>query len=79
MTIYKYKLNDKIQIPTHWSAEQAQTVWEFLQEICSAIWDVHDQNLVDLYLKEQAILDRSAPTDDDPQNHNFEDDDIPFE
>ena len=72
MTIFQ---KDKIYIPEAWTPEQALAVWEFLQEIGAAIWDVH----------EKALL--KAMNIDDPNRHIsvdrplFQDDDkdcIPF-
>ena len=50
-------LRDKIYIPEAWTGEQALAVWEFLEEIGAAIWDVH----------EKAIL--KAMNVEDPNRH----------
>lgn len=37
---------DKIYIPEAWTEEQALAVWDFVQEISAAIWDVHEKALL---------------------------------
>lgn len=42
-----------LNIPTHWSAEEALTIVNFLQQLIDAIWQVHGvrmgQHLRELY------------------------------
>ncbi len=67
-----YAAMTTIQIPNHWSAEQALAVWEFLEELTSRVWDRYEVQLVELI---RAELDQ----DDNPQPDLFDPDDpIPF-
>jgi hypothetical protein len=73
MTIFQ---RDKIYIPEAWTGEQALAVWEFLEEIGSAIWDVHEKGILKAMNIKESMLIRAARGDDD-----FDDDDedyIPF-
>ena len=67
---------DKVYIPTEWTGEQAMAVWELLDEIGSAIWDVHEKAILKAMHIENSMLERAARGDDghDPVN----DDDFPF-
>jgi hypothetical protein len=78
MTTYTYVPKDKIHIPKDWTGEQAKAVWEFLEEICTAIWDVHDLKLLDAFQKEESLLERSASADDRLIDDDHFEDDIPF-
>jgi len=72
MTFYK---NNKIHIPTEWTAEQAKAVWELLDDITSAIWDVHEKGILKAMHIEDSMLERAARGED---HEPFEEDDIPF-
>ena len=61
-----------VQVPHHWSPEQALAVWEFLDEVTRRVWDCYELQLVELI---RADLDQ----DDDSQLDLFDPDDtIPF-
>lgn len=45
-----------IKIPPCWTAEQADAVFQFLNEIIAALWDIHGENLVHLY-EHQRVLE----------------------
>jgi len=77
----------KIEIPTDWTADQAYAVSDFIDALLTAIWEVHDQKIVDVIIKRNNCLefppslDEHRPADavwagsDNPQAN---DDDIPF-
>jgi len=72
-----YAAMTTIQIPSHWSAEQALAVWEFLDEIASLVWDHYELPLVKLI--------RAEFQQDDQYQHDISqldlfdpDDEIPF-
>lgn len=66
---------DRVCIPTEWTGDQAKTVWEFLEEIGSAIWDVHEEEMLKAVERENAMLLRAA-RGDDPDS--IEQEDLPF-
>ncbi len=67
-----YAAMTTVQVPEHWSAEQALAVWEFLDEVTRRVWDRYEVQLIELI---RADLDR----DDDTQLDLFDPDDtIPF-
>ena len=43
MTFYQ---KDKVYIPTEWTEKQALAIWEFLEEIATAIWEVHETGIL---------------------------------
>ena len=60
-----------ITIPQHWSAEQAMSVWEFLDEVARCVWDRYELQLVELIKTELGRessdqLDLFDPNDDLP-------------
>ena len=61
-----------LQIPTHWSAQQALAVWEFLDEVARYVWDRYEMQLVELIRDDLARNDDAQPDPLEP------DDDIPF-
>lgn len=66
---------DKVYIPTEWTGEQALAVWEFLEEIASAIWETYERGILKaLNIKDEMIL-RAAPGDD---LYDDDEDYIPF-
>ena len=67
---------DKMRIPNDWTTDQAKAVWEFLEDIISAIWDVHFHALNEAMKKERALLD-GGPTSDDIADIPDEED-LPF-
>lgn len=63
-------------IPQHWSPELALAVFEFLHELCDAIWELYE---VDLVTQLRSELQNDPPA---AHNPNLEEppfnDDIPF-
>ncbi len=59
-------------IPIHWSAEQAVTVVDFLEEVIDAIWSQHCREMSDLY------SNATAPHDELYDTTTSLDDEIPF-
>ena len=67
-----YAAMTSVQVPDHWSAEQALAVWELLDEVTRRVWERYEVHLIELI---QADLGQ----DDDPQLDLFDPDDtIPF-
>jgi hypothetical protein len=61
-----------VQIPQHWSPEQALAVWEFLDELSGRVWNRYELQLTEL-------LHADLEQDDDTQPDLFDPDDtIPF-
>jgi len=61
-----------LQIPRHWSGEQALAVWELLDEIVRLVWDRYELQLLELIQPE-------LYGDDSNQLDLFDPDDtIPF-
>lgn len=50
----------KIPIPRHWTAEQADAVCEFLHDIISVIWEVHENALIEMYHRQKTTSDRKT-------------------
>lgn len=74
MTTYTYVPKDNIQIPKDWTCEQAKFVWEFLGEILTTIWEVHENRILEATEREDFLLERAARGDD----YKFTDEDYPF-
>ena len=67
-----YAAMTSVQVPDHWSAEQALAVWELLDEVTRRVWERYEVQLIE---RIQADLGQ----DDDPQLDLFDPDDtIPF-
>ena len=63
-------------IPKHWSPELAMAVFEFLNELCNAVWELYEVDLVN-QLRSELHNEHPAvhnPTSDQPPFN----DDIPF-
>jgi len=66
-----YAAMTTIQIPNHWSAEQALAVWELIDEIARRVWDRYELPLFellrpDLEEQEHSQLDLFDPDDNIP-------------
>ncbi len=61
-----------IQIPRHWSAEQALAVWEFLDDLARLVWDHYELPLFELLRPDLEDEVHAQPDLFDP------DDDISF-
>ena len=55
-----------IQIPDHWTAEEALIVVNFLDDILTAIWDVHDQQMARILQRECEQPPEDLEDPDDP-------------
>jgi len=77
-----------MRVPHHWTAEQASLFTDFFGDILQAIWDEHDDAIVEIIVEHGRIsggcrcrlCGPAGPEDDegcyDPADD--EDDDIPF-
>ena len=43
-----YAAISRLQIPQHWSAEQALAVWELLDELTTRVWNRYELPLIEL-------------------------------
>ena len=81
----------KVTIPPEWTGEQVLAVIEFLDEISTAIWETHDQKIVDAMNKHESLLEHPildeeegrplSPEDDlycNRPDPSVSDDDYPF-
>ena len=69
-----YAAMTTVQIPDHWSPEQALAVWELLDAVTRRVWERYEVQLVEL-IETDLDLDQG----DDPQLDLFDPDDtIPF-
>ncbi len=62
------KPHNEVAIPEEWSGEQAKTVWEFLETVMEAIWDVHGNKIENAVESEERLLldaARGEPTTPD--------------
>ena len=67
-----YVAMTSVQVPDHWSAEQALAVWELFDAVTRRVWERYEVQLIKLI---QADLGQN----DDPQLDLFDPDDtIPF-
>jgi hypothetical protein len=65
MTFYH---RNKIYIPEAWTGEQALAVFEFLEEISAAVWDVHEKAILKaMNIKDPTLrsLDQAAQPESD--------------
>ena len=68
----KEKLHIEVTIPKDWTGKQAKTVWEFLESIMDAIWDVHGDDIDEAIEQEERTILAAArgqpinPPDDFP-------------
>lgn len=54
-----------VPIPSHWTAQQAQAVIGFLEDICLAIWDVHEQALIEAENQQESAFKHIADEGDE--------------
>ncbi len=67
-----YAAMTTVQVPNHWSAEQALAVWEFLDELTRRVWDRYELQLFELIRPDLEEEQHAQPDLFDPN------DDIPF-
>lgn len=65
------KLHIEVPIPKDWSGIQAKIVWQFLDAVMDAIWEVHSDQIQEAIQFEESVLmnaSRNIPskTDDYP-------------
>ena len=61
MKLYRF---ENVSIPTDWTGEQARAVVDFLEEICHAIWLIHERPIIEVYERQQDMLDSIIDDDD---------------
>ena len=64
--------NHRVEIPIHWTPEQADAVFYFIALLESAIWDLYGKNLAEI-AQQELIASRMSEA---KSNDNF--DDLPF-
>ncbi len=64
----------KVSIPPEWTGEQVLAVVEFLDEISTAIWETHDQKIVDAMNKRDWLLEHPIHDEDEGRPLKPEDD-----
>jgi hypothetical protein len=69
------KLHIELAIPKDWTGKQAKTVWEFLESIMDAIFEVHGDDIDEAIEVEQRRLLAAARGQPLKKQH---DDDFPF-
>ncbi len=67
-----YAAMTSVQVPDHWSAEQALAVWDLLDEIARCVWDRYELPLIELLRPDLEEAQHAQPDLFDP------DDEIPF-
>ncbi len=66
--------NNIVEIPIHWTTEQADAIFEFLGQLSNAVWDAYDHELTKIA---QAQITASKLTDSQT-NDDSDDSDLPF-
>lgn len=66
------KLHIEVPIPKHWTGIQAKIVWQFLESLMDAIWEVHSDQIQEVIELEESVQ-RSAP-----RINSEKSDDYPF-
>jgi len=69
----KEKLHIELSIPKEWTGKQAKTFWVFLESIMEAIWEVHGDEINEVFREERTDF-LAATRDELPEIF----DDIPF-
>ena len=59
----------KLQIPEWWSGNQAHAVVDLLDVISTAVWDVHEEKIIEAMHKRQDM--RARGEEDDPFDDDF--------
>ena len=55
----------KIHIPPEWTAEQAHAVVEFLDDLSTAIWEIHEDKILEAMTKKETLLIKAARGEED--------------
>jgi protoporphyrinogen oxidase len=61
-----YAALSRLQIPQHWSAEQALAVWELLDELITRLWNRYELPLIKL-IRADRCDNMSVQTNTTPQ------------
>jgi hypothetical protein len=63
----------KVSIPPDWTGAQANAVLDLLDDIVTAIWDAHEEKILEDQQQQDAMLERAARGDveDDPFDDDF--------
>ncbi len=64
-----------LSIPKHWTGAEANAVLEFLDNINTAIWNAHEEKILNVMQKQEFLREHNAK--DDKENLQL-DDDLPF-
>jgi hypothetical protein len=67
-----------VEIPTCWTAEQADSVYRFIQAIQDNIWRTYNEELQSHYRQLKGISLKSEVTDEANGELDMFDDNIPF-
>lgn len=59
------------QIKTHWRAEEASTVIEFLGDLRDMLWDVYGEEIIAMYKADAEIEIDDSQWDGEPDNEPF--------
>ena len=54
----------KVYIPPEWTGKQALTIWEFIEEIATTIWEVHEKAILEAANIENSMLEPPEHEDD---------------
>lgn len=71
----KEKLLIEIPIPMDWTGDQAKAVWEFFGTLAAAVWDTHEEEIIEVFEDEilEAEMKQKCKI-----NYPKSKDDIPF-
>jgi hypothetical protein len=65
------KSTPKLEIPTFWTGKQAVIIMDFLSKTTDAIWDAHENKILD-FMEQNQRKDRAQDQNQVPE------DDLPF-
>ena len=74
-------MKQDIHIPNHWTPEQADLVFDFVERILQAIWDQYDSELAALYAaayRDELAARQHEEHDDQVDPYHSQDDEIPY-
>ena len=50
----------RFQIPQDWDVDQVEVIWDFLDELNSAIWETHEEKIIEAMHKKYSMPERSV-------------------
>ena len=62
------------RLTSRWTAQQAQLIAEFLDELQEALWENYNEELTELYRWKEHELDENS----EEEKISMDDDDLPF-